>query len=467
MTATANFDASVLPRTLVRSVFAATVMLSIFLVKWSIAGIPIRSMTALLVIFAVGAWRPDMLFHSLRESRTVICIIALSALIGAVSSLLNSNDAAEVGRQLLELHVQAIVGTILGVVVRETCGARTIMRAFAMAVGISAVVAVLQFLDVRAAWNARHILDSLQQADAYDAHTEGSLAPGRAMGLSYTPVHLATQLCLLFAAIFAYRLRLLGDGLFAKADAGLLLTSAALAAVAVASGNRSPLLGMLVFIVFYLWVTQRGSAIMLAAVALSCFPLVLALPEALRSLGLRIGETADGSAVGRTVLEVYGLLLFLARPIGYGLTFDSTEHWVGFWSYVRDFDSASAIATYALHNYFLMMVNKYGFPILFLAGAILWNLARYRWALLGFVPYAIHIFFHNDGPLQGDFLIWYIFPMYAGFARPSSVRRPAVMPPGLIARWATGPKSRDGLRPPAGFRMPERGAISLKAKETT
>jgi hypothetical protein len=158
---------------------------------------------------------------------------------------------------------------------------------------------------------------------------------------------------------------------------------------------------------------------------------------------LRIGETDDGSAVGRTVLQVYGLLLFFARPIGYGLTFDSTEHWVGFWKYLKDFDNAHAITAYALHNYFLMMINKYGFPILFLAAAVSWRLARYKWSLLGFIPYLVQIFFHNDGPLMADFLIWYIIPMYAGLSR-DLPRRSEVLRSDTVATLAVASTARIG-----------------------
>ncbi|MCI0428968.1 MAG: O-antigen ligase family protein [Rhodospirillales bacterium] len=391
------------------------------------------------MIAVVAAARFDIFVASLREARTLVAIIVASALIGALSSLLNGADMALVGRQLIEVHVQAIVGTIVGVAVRRTCGAQAIMYAFAIAVGLSAAVAASQFLDVRAAWEARRFLGSFQEEGL---RIEGFASGARARGLSYSAVLLGTQLCLLFAAIFAYRWRSAREDYFSKADRWLLLMLVPLAGAAVASGNRSPLLGMLVFAFFYLWLVQRRSTIMLVGIAVFFFPLILALPEALRGLDLRIGETEDGSAVGRFVLQYYGLLLFLARPIGYGLTFDSTEHWTEFWTYVKDFDNANAVTAYALHNYFLMMINKYGFPILLVAGAVAWKLGRHKWALLGFVPYLVQIFFHNDGPLMADFLIWYIIPMYAGLSRSSEPRGAEVLPPGAVARWATGPQAR-------------------------
>lgn len=427
---------------LVRVLFVATVVLSVCLVKWGIAGLPVRSLTALLLLAVVAAARFDVFVASLREARYLIIVIAVCAAIGAMSSLLIAADMALVGRQLLEVHVQAIVGTIVGVAVRRTCGAQAIVGAFAIAVGASAAVAALQFLDIGAAWEARRFLGSFQTGSVLVGGFESG---ARARGLSLTAVLLGTQLCLLFAAMFAYRWRSIGENLFAKADAWLLAMLVPLAGAAVASGNRSPLLGMLVFILLYLWITQRGGTVMLAAIAVCLLPLILALPEALRGLGLRIGETDDGSANGRIVLQVYGLLLFLARPIGYGLTFDSTEHWAGLWAYVKNFDNANAVTAYALHNYFLMMLNKYGFPILLLAAAVSWKLARYKWALLGFVPYLVHVFYHNDGPLMADFLIWYIFPMYAGLTRPSPARRRGVRRSARFPRRVSG--SGSGAEP--------------------
>jgi len=408
-------DVAPLGRTAIRVLFGVTVLLSVILVKWNVAGLPVRSLTAMSVLFVVAAFRLDVIAAAIRESWTLLCIIALSALIGIVSSALNSNDPAYVGRQLLEIHVQAMVGTLVGVTVRRTCGARTIMTAFAVAVGLSAVMAALQFMDIGLAWSARRFLSSFQEQEVQREFFFAG--ESRAGGLSYSAVLLGTQLCLLFAAIFADRLRALGEGLFRKPDARLLLALPLLAAAAVVSGNRSPLLGMLCFAILYLWFAQRRMAIFLIAAAVAAYPLALMLPELLRDFGLRVGETQDSSAVGRTVLQVYGLLLFADRPYGYGLAFDSTEHWLGFWASLKDFDNAEAITWHALHNYYLMILDKYGILIVLLGIFVVRILARHRWAVLGFVPYLVHIYFHNDGPLQGDFLIWYIIPMYAGISR--------------------------------------------------
>jgi hypothetical protein len=416
-----SVDVAPFARTLIRGLFGVTILLSVALVKWNVAGIPVRSMTAVLLLLVVAAFRLDVIAASIRESWTLLCIIALAALIGTISSAMNSNDPAFVARQLVEIHVQAMVGTIVGVSVRRTCGARTILAAFAVGVGLSALAAVLQFMDIGLASSARRFLNSFQQQEVQKEFFFSS--ENRPAGLSYTAVLLGTQLCLLFATIYADRLRTLGEGLFRRPDAALLLTLPLLAGASIASGNRSPLLGMICFAILYFWFAQRRTAIFLIAIAIAAYPIVLMLPELLRGLGLRVGETEDSSAVGRVVLQVYGLMLFAARPYGYGLAFDSTEHWLGFWAYLKGFDNAQAITWHALHNYYLMVINKYGVPILLVGIFVVRILARYRWAALGFVPYLIHICFHNDGPLQGDFFIWYVIPMFAGTAR-LSLRRP-------------------------------------------
>lgn len=418
-----SVDVAPFGRTVIRVLFGVTVLLSVAMVKWNVAGIPVRSMTALLLLLAVAAFHLDVIFASIREAWTLLCIIAFAALIGTVSSAMNSNDSALVARQLVEIHVQAIVGTIVGVAVRRTCGARTILVAFAVGVGLSALIAVLQFLGVGPAASLRRFLSSFQVQEVQREFFFSS--ESRSAGLSYSAVLLGTQLCLLFATIYADRLRTLGEGLLRKPDAPLLLTLPLLAVASVVSGNRSPLLGLLCFGILYFWFAQRRTAIFLIVIAIAAYPVLLMLPDLLRGLGLRVGETQDSSAVGRIVLQIYGLMLFAARPYGYGLTFDSTEHWLGFWPYLKDFENAEAITWHALHNYYLMVINKYGFPILLLGIVVVRILLRYRWAVLGFVPYLVHIFFHNDGPLQGDFFIWYILPMYAGTAR-LSLRRPNV-----------------------------------------
>jgi hypothetical protein len=128
--------------------------------------------------------------------------------------------------------------------------------------------------------------------------------------------------------------------------------------------------------------------------------------------GARVASTDDGSAVGRIVLSSYGWRLFTDRPIGYGLGFDSMAHSGDYWEYFEYYANADAIRNYSVHNYFLQILDKYGVGAL-LAGVLVFprRKADFR-ILLPMIAYIVHISFHNDGPMQADFFIWYVLAMF-------------------------------------------------------
>ena len=125
-------------------------------------------------------------------------------------------------------------------------------------------------MDFGAAYEARNFLGSFQPVAP-----EGRLAyfgmEGRARGLSYTPVILGTQLCLMFAAIFGFLLREHGASIFTRLDPRVLLIAAIVSLVSVASGNRSPLLGVVIFLAVYAWLIKPK----LPALVLTLFALII------------------------------------------------------------------------------------------------------------------------------------------------------------------------------------------------
>jgi len=180
-----------------------------------------------------------------------------------------------------------------------------------------------------------------------------------------------------------------------------------------ASGNRSPLLGVLAFGYIYLACVSPILFLLACAAAIIAVPSFGVLQDHLISAGIRVAETDDGSAQGRGTLASYGVRLFLARPVGYGLGFSSTDYWADYWQYIQYSANSQAVKNYALHNYFLLTLNKYGVAAV-LGVLILIPRSRRDWiTLLAFIPYIFHIAFHNDGPLSADFLIWYIIPLGA------------------------------------------------------
>lgn len=393
------------------ALFFVTLLLSIALVKYGVPGLPARAATAICIIGMCAVVSPTLLGRAIHDVRMIVAIIAACAALGILSSLLNRMPAADLARQLLEIHVQAAINVVVGACMMRVCGAKATFMVVAAVIGLSTILALFQFLGVDPAWTIRDTLQRMQplQIDEDSVFLTMRL---RAMGLSFSPVHLGTQLCLLFAAGFAVLATDRGRALFATVDTRLVLLALFLVFGCVVSGNRSPLIGIIVFVIAYLVIVRPAIALIITVIAL---PLVVFADDIMLMLadfGLRVARTDDGSSAGRAVLRAYGLLLFLDRPYGYGLAFDSVAYWPKYWPLLRNYENPLAITQHALHNYFLMVLNKYGALLIpLVAYAVLITRAR-TFVILGFIPYIVHIFFHNDGPLQGDFIIWFIMPMY-------------------------------------------------------
>jgi O-antigen ligase len=279
-------------------------------------------------------------------------------------------------------------------------------------VGVSLFFAVLQFLHIGIGWSVfdfftRFETRAVSDDEFYDIHE-------RAMGLSYSPVLLGEQLCLAFAVVLA--LLILRDGdlrMFRRIDWRVIAASVVLAFGCVVSGNRSPLLGLMVFLALYTLVVRPAVGIAALVALAVAMPLLQNFLDGAAETGLRIANTDNSSSEGRSVLTAYGLQLFLSNPLGYGVAFDSTSYWQYYWAEFRDYENAGAIAQHALHNYYLMILNKNGIFSLVVVPFILWMMWRRRFAAMLFVPYLVHANYHNDGPLQGDFLLWYILPIFS------------------------------------------------------
>lgn len=392
------------------ALFFITLLLSIALVKYGFGGLPLRAMTAMAILGLIGLTSPGLLVRAVQDIRTILGIIAACAAIGIMSSLINGMPAADLGRQILEIHVQAAVSVVVGACLVRVCGPRMVFYIFAAAIGLTTFVAFLQFLHFNPAWALR---DTLQRMQPLDMGDESVFLTRRlrAMGLSFSPVHLGTQLCLLFAVGFAARAVEHKD-LLRSFDKPTALLLAFFLFGSIVSGNRSPLIGAVLFIVFYLFLVRPAIAVILTVTLL---PFVVFLDDimlTLADLGWRVARTDDGSSAGRAVLRAFGSLLFLARPYGYGLSFDSVEYWHSYWDTLKNYENPLAMTLHALHNYYLMILNKYGALILVLAGFAIYKMRSKTLIALAFTPYAAHIFYHNDGPFQGDFIIWYIMPIF-------------------------------------------------------
>ena len=141
--------------------------------------------------------------------------------------------------------------------------------------------------------------------------------------------------------------------------------------------------------------------------------IVVALPLGLTYLdtfeGSRVATVADESSLGRITFLVYGLILFVNRPIGYGLGFNPIDYWPYYWEDIQWTPVPYFIQVFPLHNYFLTILNMYGFFVLFFVPIIIRIAKKYNIAVISLIPYWVHILFHNDGPMWSDFVVWFVF----------------------------------------------------------
>lgn len=399
------------------TLFLLDTSLSVFLVKYAVGGVPLRAIVSIVLLAITGLMCPSLLATGIRRLQLPIMIIGYCGLVAILSSVLNSTPLRDLLQQLLELHVQAVVSLLVGYVVLAVCGPRWTVVLFGLPIVLSGFVAALQFLGVGIAWSAHDFLLQLQPRDPTILRTFRD-EQGRAMGLSFDPVHLGTEACLLFAACIGYlRRKSVRFPVLHGVDLRVLLLFVFVMAIAVVSGNRSPLLGFVVSLLLYTFFANRRLFLFVLAAAAAAALLWTAIDAWLADTGLRALDTSNSSSENRAVLRKLGMLLFLHRPFGYGVNFDSTQHWWFFWDQLAQYPNSMAVRIDALHNYYLMILNKNGFLLLAAVPFVIRALFSSRAILLSFVPYMIHIFFHNTGPLQGDVFIWFIMPMFMDVAR--------------------------------------------------
>jgi hypothetical protein len=213
---------------------------------------------------------------------------------------------------------------------------------------------------------------------------------------------------------------------FGAADPVVLLALLALFVACIASATRSPILGGLIFLVAYA-VQRRTSwlplfVLLAGIVAYMAWPMLVGVIE---SEAPRVVRTDDDSAAARMTMIVYGLRLFADNPLGYGLAFAPMSLWSSYWSDLYLLPAPEGIRIHDLHNYVLNMLNMYGIGLLLLAPLIARLLRRATSSLIFFVPYLVHILFHNSGPFYNDNVIWFVIAAVAAAGRRSEPRTAA------------------------------------------
>ena len=207
------------------------------------------------------------------------------------------------------------------------------------------------------------------------------------------------------------------------ADPAVIFALLVLVAGSIATATRSPILGGAVFIGVYVALRLKSWLpivfIFGAAIAYLAWPLLL---DVIESNSPRLLRVDDKSAAARSVFAYYGLRLFADNPLGYGLAFQPTEMWAAYWPDLYMMRGSKGTQEHMLHNYPLSMLNIYGIGILLLAPLALRLLRRAGPYLLFFIPYAVHIMFHNSGPFFSDTIIWFVIAAIVAATAQTSFR---------------------------------------------
>jgi hypothetical protein len=255
--------------------------------------------------------------------------------------------------------------------------------------------------------------------------------------MAFSPIQMAAQICLAFAAYTAVRDK---ERSFTSkrntADPAVLVALFFFFATCFASGTRAPIMGGFVFLALYT-IVRRGSwlplLLMLGGLIIYLvWPVVMA---AIQSNAPRVARVDDASAATRVVFAYYGLRLFLDNPLGYGLTFDPTLLWHHYWRDLYLMNGAAGAQVHPLHDYVLSMMNIYGFGILLFTPLVYRLLRTAASSLIFFVPYVMHILFHNSGPFYDDMVLWFVVAAIAAVGSGGTLnQRPFVRVP--ISRTA-------------------------------
>lgn len=394
-----------LERILAFSVFAILLFFYVALPSLKLAGLPLRGLLSLAVLSFLLLARPSVAATALRRYFPVIGLAAGLALLGVFVSAVNRTSLDIIVNTLLEVHLQLVILMIVAAMLAEICGARLCMWAIVAVICGSALFAVLQMLEVGIAWDIRRSLGPFARDEL-----RPDMVDRRPTGLSYSPIQLSTQLCLAFAAFMAVRhaerMRTIASR---SADPAVVVALLVLIAGSIAAATRSPILGGVIFMVAYVMLRRQtwlAFAILFgAALIYFAWPLISSF---VASEAPRILRTDDRSAAARSVFAWYGTRLFVDNPVGYGFGFVPAELWAPYWPELYMMRGSRGTQENMLHNYVLSMINIYGIGILLFAPLAIKSLIRAGPYAIFFIPYAVHILFHNSGPFYSDTIIWFV-----------------------------------------------------------
>lgn len=420
---------------------------NIALISLKVAAVPVRGVLTVGLLGLLSLLHPQAARQAFARHKLVLLLAAALAVLGIFVSLVNGTGLKEIFQAVVEVHLQIAITVLLATIVAQVAGVRPSVLVVVGMIALNALLASLQFAGVDAVWQWRENLGTLQ---GQAMHEFSPFLNGRPMGLAYSPIQLATHLCLAFGAYAVLRDRegKLTSGA-ATADSRIIAALIILVIISFMCATRSPILGAAMFLGIYAaWRRASWLLILLlggGAIVLLAGPQIFA---AFQEAQPRVMRVDDDSAVGRLSLIKYGLLLIRDNPLGYGFAFNPSDHWMKYWRELYGLQSSDDVQSKELHNYVLNMVNTYGVGLLLvmpMAVALIRRSSRY---LIYFLPYIMHILLHNSGPYWNDNILWFVVGALSASLAGENVRPQRLSSRGVRGTQRPGMLARSGPATP-------------------
>ncbi|HPQ94911.1 MAG: O-antigen ligase family protein [Thiothrix sp.] len=412
-------------RKIIYAVFIIHLLFLAYLNNFYFAGIPVRSLLILLAGGMVVFYQPSLL----AELRPVNMVYLFLALYGLVISVLNTVTVGSIASGELKLLQSYLVILSAYFVVREL-GFRYLALAFLIITTPSAVVGILQGIDLHAAWNLQEVLMNLQnKVISEEIQSQITEALSRPPGLA---LYAIPQTYMLLTAMIFSAYLVLGRTTSMQAQLLLMVVNLLLLGGIAVSETRSAIgAALLILGLVYLYRFPRLTVILgLMAMVLGA---VLWFIKSGQMLDSRLVSLEDESAQGRKTLYKFGIELFIQHPFGYGFNFDSVQYAQTYFINSEPFfhydPDEKAHYIVPVHNSILNIVHTYGFAGLLVLFYYLSRLVDGFWYRYVFIGASLfNSAFHNAGIMTGDLFIDVAIGalLYESWLRRQLLAKPAV-----------------------------------------
>lgn len=388
-------------RAVILGLFALHFIFLAYLNNVYLAGLPMRSFLILLLGGLVFLYD-----HTILARLGLVNMVYLPlAIIGLIVSIANNVTLGNIVNGELKL-LQSYLMVLSAYFVMEQYGFRTLATVIVGIALPSAVIGILQGIDVHAAWSLHDALLNMQNKElSDDIRSQITEVLIRPPGLT---LYAIPQTYMLLSAVIMTLYVVLRSPNDQPTQLMALVILALLTGGILASETRSALgaalfmSGIVYLVVFPDKIIPTGALLILLGVIT-----FLVFGGSGGDVDLRLISLDDTSAEGRATLYKYGTELFLRQPFGYGFNFDTVEYATEYFVNGRNlfhyepYEKAQYIVP--VHNSILNLVHTYGFAGLLLLGYYVYRMIGGNWYRAAFIAGAfLNSIFHNVGILSND-----------------------------------------------------------------